>query len=366
MRDTRLILILLFLFIIIIAIILIRIIIKHKTGDNYKIGYSYLPKHITKLEVKPIIDIQTENIEKCMTKCKHSPSCNGITFDSENYKCLGYESGMMAKTDPNLYAWEKPSHKKTKATKTIIGENHSNQDIIKSYKMTIPYEVSNFMFAFWINITDWYSQNHGYWKCVFFKGHTINLNTGSKSINKTNNWEDIIQQLPEQCIGVWLAPYTNNLRICISSHLLEKQKMSPSHNYLSNIDNFSNVSDKKEETYNFNVIKTKTTYMKNMKNMNSTTNIMEYFDILDIEIAKPNFIAVNIHQSIMEIYLNDKLNHIVNLEGIPQFNEGDLNIKNSPSFNGNLQNISYLPYSATYKEIKDLYNNYNYNYDNSK
>ena len=351
MIDARLILLILFIIIISGTIMLIKYIYKHNRGDNYKVGYSYLPKNVTKLELNPIIDEQTENIEKCISKCKNSTNCNGITFDIDNYKCMGYEDGLLAKTDPHLYAWEKPISKVKASSKMVIGENHTNQDIIKSSKMSLPYEVANFMFSFWMTINDWYGTNHGYWKCVFFKGHTRNIDNNMKNIIKTNSWEEIIQQLPEQCIGVWLAPYTNNLRICISSDKVPLQSSNTSNDYLTDTE-YTEVGNTSKFNQNFNVIRTRTSSIDN-----SNSIIMEYFDLLNITISKSNFIAVNIHQSIMEIYQNDKLNYIVNLEGIPRFNEDDLNVKNSPSFDGYLQNISYLPYFASYKEIKEIYEN---------
>jgi hypothetical protein len=353
MRDTRFILLILFILIIMVAILLIRFIFKYNKGDNYKVGYSYLPKNVTKLELNPIINEQSENIEKCITKCKNSTSCNGITFDSDNYKCMGYEEGLLAKTDPHLYAWEKPISKIKASSQIVIGENHSNQDMIKSSKMPLPYEVANFMFSFWITINDWYSTNHGYWKCVFFKGHTINIDNSLKNIIKTNSWEEVIQQLPAQCIGVWLAPYTNNMRICVSSDKVVSQSSIPSNNYLTDTD-YTDIGDGSSSKFNqnFNVIRTRTSSTDS-----SNSIIMEYFDLLNITISKSNFIAINIHQTIMEIYQNDKLSYIVNLEGIPRFNGDDLNVKNTPSFDGYLQNISYLPYFASYKEIKDIYQN---------
>ena len=362
MRNTRVILLILFILIITGVIILIRFIFKYNRGDNYKIGYSYLPKNITKLELNPIINEQTENIDKCISKCKNTTNCNGITFDSNNYKCVGYEDGLLAKTDVHLYAWEKPISKVKASSKIIIGENHYKQDIINPSKMTQPYEVANFMFSFWMTINDWYGTNHGYWKCVFFKGHTRNINNPIKNLIKTNKWEEIIQQLPEQCIGVWLAPYTNNLRICVSSDKVPLESSKLPNNYLVNSE-YKDIDDShlspSSSSYspskfnqNFNIIRTRATSTNP-----SNSIIMEYFDLLNVTISKSNFIAINIHQSIMEIYQNDKLNYIVNLEGLPRFNKDDLNIKNSPTFDGYLQNISYLPYFASYKEIKNIYEN---------
>ncbi len=310
MKDRVFILLVLLALLMIIAIVVIRFLLKTSPEDNYKIGYSYIPKSTSKNNL-PVIDEKSADVKSCIKKCFNSYKCNGITYNENNNKCVGYGDGLLVKTEIGDYGWEKEHKKKIKEKKMIIGPFYENQGFVSSGEMPIPYQLNNFMFSFFLTIRNWVTSNYGFWKCVFFKGSTEKImDRDFKKLPKTPHWEEIVRIIPDQCIGVWLAPYTNNLRIAV-------------------------------HTQN-----------------NSTNRIIkktEYFDIKNIPVNKLNFFAININNSIMEIYVENKLKYIINLEGTPLFNNGDMYIKNEPSFDGIIENISYVPEFVSSEQINKIY-----------
>ena len=363
------------------GIVLFVFIFYKKDKETYKVGFSYSPKDITNIDINPPIDKKTENINQCIDECNLNGNCNGVTFNKDTYKCKGYKNGMLVKTSPTMYAWEKPREKKSKESEIILLTKTYQQTTVDPGRMPFPYEVYNLNFSFWLKIIDWYNSTHSYWKCVFFKSSTDNLNNKYNKVIKTTNWEDIVKELPDQCIGVWLAPFTNNLRICVSTerNMNDKKISFPHPNKQICVNNSclytSDLSTKHIDGEQYKEhIKIMKQYLEDNEGKKSEkpktqgyipikTNvkdkdkqqIMEHFDILNIPIGESIFISVNINKTIMEIYINDKLNYIINLEGKAICNTNQLNVKNEPTFNGNLYNISYLPYFASFKEIKNLY-----------
>ena len=94
--------------------------------------------------------------------------------------------------------------------------------------------------------------------------------------------------------------------------------------------------------------------IKENKETNKKT-YMEFYDILNVPMNKLFFLSVNVNQNIMEIYMDGKLNYIINLEGKPKFNKYDLNVKNEPTYNGSIHNLSFVPYYIQYRDIQKLY-----------
>ena len=66
-----------------------------------------------------------------------------------------------------------------------------------------------FNYSFYIYISDYYT-NHGKWRHVFHKGTEI-------TEIDTHEWEKVMTMCPDQGVGVWLAPFNNNLRVCITT-----------------------------------------------------------------------------------------------------------------------------------------------------
>ena len=374
-------LVMILIIIIIGCFVLFYYILGKKDTDSYKVGYSFSPKDMTNLDIQPVIDKKTNNIINCIDEAKNTGNCSGITFNEDTYKCVGYKDGMLIKTSPNMYAWEKPKEKQTKEAQTMLLTNNSQQTTISASKLPFPYELYNFNFSFHINILDWYNSTHGYWKCVFLKGPVDRLDNKFNKIQATHSWEDIISQLPEQCIGVWLAPFNNNIRICItteathnnnktyvepsqqicannlciSTSTLSRDELETNPKYKDHLEQLKDLETKFENKSSFN---TPTTTNKLLITENKETNkktYMEFYDILNVPMNKLFFLSVNVNQNIMEIYMDGKLNYIINLEGKPKYNKYDLNVKNEPTYNGSIHNLSFVPYHIQYRDIQKLY-----------
>ena len=120
------------------------------------------------------------------------------------------------------------------------------------------------------------------------------------------DWDDLAVDFPDQYIGAWLAPFTNNLRICITT-------------------------------------------------IQNDTRQLEYFDLLDVPINKAFFVGVVIKEKYLEIYTDGKLQHAILLVGEPEFNNGDLFIKYDKTFNGALYNVNYMALPVGYTEVLGMY-----------
>ena len=327
--------------------------------ERFKDNFSYISKDIVNnksvFETTDDVDDpnyfngKTENVNKCIKMCKKTPNCDGMSFNSNTYDCVGYNNGILIKSEPYMYAWEKPQSSKMFSSKIVLSNLIDNQTQLDESKITLPLSNNNFMFSGFITITNWYDSNHGYWKNVLLKG---NIESENNRLPKTNKWEDITKVCPQQCIGIWLAPYTNNMRICITTQVLnieEENNAIPQPNTQSCIGGkcFNNSKVENNVAHQFHKIREDT---------DGNKEYLEYFDILNVPINKSFFIAINVTNKILEIYMNDKLNYILELKGEPIFNNHLIAAKINPSFSGNIKNLSYVPYSPTHKEIKKIYN----------
>lgn len=338
---------------------LIYLFFKRKVGkDKFKDSFSYISKDIVNnksvfettdnTEDPNFFNGKTENVNKCIKLCKRTPNCDGISFNSNTYDCVGYNNGILIKSEPYMYAWEKPQSGKLFSSKIIISDSVNNQTQLDESKIIQPLSNNNFMYSGFITITNWYDSNHGFWKNIFLKG---NIDNENNIIPKTDKWEDIAKICPNQYIGMWLAPYTNNMRICITTEVLKisnELNIIPQPNTQSCIGSkcFDNTSIQNKISHQYHKIK---------EDSNGNSIYLEFFDILNIPINKPFFVAVNVSRKILEIYFNDKLNYILELKGEPIYNNHKISAKINPSFSGNIKNLSYLPYSPTYQEIKKIY-----------
>ena len=120
---------------------------KNDTTETYKVGYSYTPKDITNIDINPPVDVKLENIDKCIEACELNGNCSGVTFNKDTYKCKGYKNGMLVKTTPNMYSWEKSRDKKSKVSQMILLTNTYQQTKIDSGRMAFPYTVYDLNFS---------------------------------------------------------------------------------------------------------------------------------------------------------------------------------------------------------------------------
>ena len=331
---------------------------KDITKERYKDSFSYISKDIVnnKSVFQTTDDVndpnyfsgKTETVNKCIKMCKKHPNCDGMSFNSNTYDCVGYNKGILVKSEPYMYAWEKPQASKLFSSKIILSNLINKQTQLDKDKITLPLSNNSFMFCGFINITNWYDNNHGYWKNILLKG---NIENEINRLPKTDKWEEIIKVCPQQCIGMWLAPYTNNMRVCITTEELNlgENNIIPQPNVQSCIGGkcFNNSHVDNSISHQFHIIKEDT---------DGNKQYLEFFDVMNVPINKEFFVAININNKVLEIYMNDKLNYILELKGEPLFNNHLMAGMINPTFSGYIKNLSYLPYSPSFKEIRKIYN----------
>lgn len=178
------------------------------TADNIKESSTYYGKDI--LNFKPIFELETEKLEDCVDRCDNDIYCSGITYNLSNKKCVGTKEGFLRKDDNNFIAYIKPKNLQNFDKDNILSGFVSDYKVIPNNEIQKPRFVGEFSNLFWINIQNWYD-GFETWKHVMHKGTDFQGNLNFK------NWDNIEKNIPEQSPGVWLAPYTNNLRICFTT-----------------------------------------------------------------------------------------------------------------------------------------------------
>ena len=264
-------------------------------------GYTFLPKDIVNTD--PIFRGEAQDTNECIDRCIRDPLCHGMTFDLDSNQCVGSNDGQIRKDNSHYIAWEKGDTDLSKLFKTSLLSGYAtSQQVVPSLKIGKPVVLNQCMFSFWVNVSDHY-KNFEYWKHIFHKGTMPDV---SGEINY-KDWSDLITDYDDQYIGAWLAPFTNNMRIAITT---EK-------------DSYKQI---------------------------------EYHDINNIPINELFFVSVVIKSDYMEIYRNGKLEKIIKLDGEPQFNNSDLYIKNDKTFGGSLHNLSYIGIPTSHVEVASIYN----------
>jgi hypothetical protein len=283
----------------ILILILIFILIKwYKSNKTEYIGYSYYSKDLSKVQ-NHIFSLNTISFDECKEKCIRTPKCYGITLNPIEEKCYGSGEGAILRKEPenkDIKSWIKPKDSIFNAKSELILSMTDKKYIIHKEMLIQPYTLGRYNYNFYIYINNYNSNN---WKHVFHKGTEVldNLNN--------NDWDNIIQQVPEQFIGVWIAPYNTYMRIAITT-----------------------------------------------KN-----GIIEYVDIPNIPVKKLNFISVSLLDNIVEIYLDAKLIKTYVLKNIGLFNNGNIYVKNNNTFDGSIYYLTYTPEYINYNNILKIYNN---------
>jgi hypothetical protein len=180
------------------------------TSSSIKNSSTFYDKDL--LTFRPIFDIETNSLDDCIERCDNDIYCAGITYNKDNNKCIGTKEGTLRQDDNNYVAYIKK--KKSDDRDNMLFGLTKTKLVIPNEDLIRPKFVSQFSFMFWLNIYDWY-QNFENWKHVFHKGSNIDYLINFK------NWDDIETNYPDQSPGVWLAPYTNNLRICFTTENID-------------------------------------------------------------------------------------------------------------------------------------------------
>ena len=324
--------------------------------DEIKNNSSFYGQDINLYE--PLFKEQVNTINECIDMCKNDIICDGITYNDKSQICTGTKNGLLRNETSNYNAWVKPQelklfeYDKKDFTKTIIVGYTKTKTNISGLKFANPYMLGHFSYSFNLTIYDFY-KNYGSWRHIFHKGTSIDDGT----LVNYQSWENLVKDFPNQCIGVWLAPFTNNLRIAVTTEIeINKNNGSYNHAFV--------------EICNSN---TKDCYITDMpggnwvdrsrQGDNSTTTTkkithIEFFDndLQNIPINKNINITINLKGTDVEIYYDGKIVKVVKLDGIPKSNKSNLYVMNDKTFGGEISNLLYYPDSLSYENVNDILN----------
>jgi hypothetical protein len=322
--------------------------------DEIKNNSSFYGEDINLYE--PLFKEQVNTINECIDMCKNDIICDGITYNDKSQICSGTKNGLLRNETSNYNAWVKPQelklfeYDKKDFTKTIIVGYTKTKTNISGLKFANPYMLGHFSYSFNLTIYDFY-KNYGSWRHIFHKGTSIDDGT----LVNYQSWENLVKDFPNQCIGVWLAPFTNNLRISVTTEI-ETNKNNGFYNHAF------------VEKCNSN---TKDCYITDMpggnwvdrsrQGDNSTTTTktithIEFFDndLQNIPINKNINITINFKGTNVEIYYDGKIVKVVKLDGIPKSNKSNLYVMNDKTFGGEISNLLYYPDSLSYENVNDI------------
>ena len=334
-------------------------------------GMTYYSSDIMKMD--PLFSKTAVDINDCIDNCNKELNCDGITYNNKNKSCIGQYEGRLRSDTSEYIAWVKSKNnsslnktgniESTKQSYRIIPLLTSNNKTKLSVSnLPNPVFPDQFTYSFWINIKDWY-YNYSYWRHIFHKGSAFDKSVSSNGFKtfKYHNWEEISDNLPEQCIGAWLTPFQNNIRIAITTI---SDKYKPEIYQDANVQKCQCTPDEATKSIHCsncwitdqpNDIKySKLSGVKNLKESK-----IEYVDIPDIETNKPTNIVISVKGLTVEIFMNNKFIKTFVLSGSPNWNTGDLYVHNPVSYSGELKDLLILPGTSSLQIVKDLYKNKN-------
>lgn len=336
------------------SFVAIGVYIYYKNNDNIKRGKTYLG--INLMSYQPLFKMEVDKIEPCIERCEKDTLCTGISFNKDELQCLGTSKGRLREDEPNHIAWVKETKKETHLKQlTLIGFAKSSKKI-QPIEIPRPELPRQFIYSFYLYLNDFY-ENQGVWRHIFHKGNDITrLNTP--------NWEDISKEIPDQSVGVWLAPFHNNIRIAITTlQNLNKDTKVYQH---ANKQEYLSIVQTKSKPNVFLTDLPSGPYKDNNRASRRTNNNrpdyqknLEYIDITNIPVKKLTHLTISVNETIMEIYLNSKLHKVVELQGYPEFNSGTMSVLYPSAINADILDLKFVPGSLKYPEIKKLYENNN-------
>jgi hypothetical protein len=324
----------------------------NKSQLNIKSSTSYYGKDLA--FYTPIFNNTQQNITDCIAQCQNDLTCDGITYNADTSYCTGTKDGVIRTDLASLSAWVKPvknlSDKNiADITKSVIIGNTHTSHIVDSLKFANPYIIGQYSYAFTLTIFDFYA-NFGVWRHIFHKGTPVDMN------GKLNyqSWETLSNDIPDQTIGVWIAPFTNNLRIAVSTTTVQNRNVG------TYPDAFVQKCKDDGGCYVTDLPSGKWTDTSRLGD-NSTpamkvTRQLEYFDH-DLQRfpinSKINF-TINLMGNYLEVFINGKIVKSAMLNGVPNFNKSPLYAMFDKTVNGELHNLVYFPTNMLMGDVKQI------------
>lgn len=283
------------------------------------------------LNYSPVFKLNTEQIEPCIKRCEADPLCDGITFNRDELTCVGTKRGILRDDDVSLSAWVKPvtDPNSDKNNKSIILVGLAKENVsISADKISYPGNPYEFNWSMYLYLND-HIANHGTWRHILHKGSEV-----TDQID-TANWEDVLSQFPDQSVGIWMAPFNNNLRIALTTVTQGSSKygnaMVSPHAHVDA--DMSPVKSSSPSAYEKNI---------------------EFFDIYQFPVKKLKHLSVNVLTDTVEVYMDGMIYKVFSLTGKPEFNRGNLYIMHPKTVDGYIQKLSYAPAALKINDVRAL------------
>lgn len=310
---------------------------------------SYYGQNI--LLYEPLFQQKVNTVKDCIDVCNNDLICDGITYNNNTQICMGTKNGQIRNETSEYSAWVKPPNTTTEIhtdfIKAILVGYTNTQRIIPAIKMANPYMIGNYCYSFNLIIYDFY-KNYGYWRHIFHKGTSIQ--TGM--ILSYQSWENLVKEIPNQHVGVWIAPFSNNLRIAISTTSMSGRTYgSYSDAFIEQCENNEcYITDVSGKWYDKSRIGD-----GSIPRLKLESNI-EYFDqdLQNIPINTQFNITINLMNTIVEIYINGKMIKNMQLNGTPNFDNSNLYILNDKTVKCEITNLIYYPSTAKINDINQI------------
>jgi hypothetical protein len=321
------------------------------TTNNVQAASSYYGQDINLYE--PLFKEQVNTVEDCIKMCEQDVICDGITYNNNTQICTGTKDGQIRNESSDYSAWVKPKGEKpiisVDFNKAILVGFTKSARVIDKLRIPNPYMLGNFCWSFNLVIYDFY-KNYGSWRHIFHKGTDIPTGT----ILGYQSWENLIKDYPSQQIGVWLAPFTNNLRIAITTTSLANRT------YGSYNDAFVQKCDSAGNCYISDMPSGKWADTSKLgdgstPNTQLETNI-EFFDqdLQNIPINTQISVVINFNNTIAEVYFNGKIVKVAQLDGTPKNDKSNLYVLNEKTANCELSNLLFFPDSAKLADVQAI------------
>lgn len=310
------------------------------------------------LSYEPIFTINTDKIDKCIDRCNKDTLCSGITFNSNNLTCQGTKEGKLRDDTSDYQVWQKPKTTLNNPVKmsTLLGLSKEYK-VIKSSEIPQPIMPSRFNYGFYLYINDFY-ENQGKWRHILHKGTVLEP---GQTLNYVY-WEDLVKTVPEQTLGVWLAPFNNNLRIAVSTirpsdtgHIVSMRALHPHAQLRDPVTQRIYLSGNKSAPLMdpATVVSSNASGSKLGPAATRFIEEIEYIDIPNLPTKKIIHISCNFIDNMLEIYLDGRLNKSKPLNGQPIKSDADLQILYPLSISGSIVDLLYYPDSANLSLIQE-------------
>lgn len=220
-----------------------------------------------------------------------------------------------------------------------------------------------------------------------FKNEDVTqINGNYLEIKRVNNlikysmdscWENLTSKFQFQSPGVWLHPYTNNLRICLTTYsskdydeeindIIHPHKLTNTNYYISKISD--NKKSPENEYHASTDDVTNTICPKLNKDKIQKNNIyLEYFDINNIPIKETFHLGLVLNENIVETYINGNMIDSTKLFGTIRYSNGTLQINTGNNgetkkgikkinLGGLISDFKYFPYALNQNNIYNILN----------